>query len=63
MELIPTEVPIIIIKKTVFPIFYDCLRKIGYITNTESIPYPTYGHQKEYKELLRKWLIRFNFIK
>ena len=58
-ELISKDTPIILIKKNVFEILYPELKKRGFnVVHSEYIPFPSSGHQREFKEKFKLCLER-----
>ena len=58
-ELISKDTPIILIKKNVFEIFHHELEERGFnVVHDEHIPFPSSGHQEEFKEKFKQYLER-----
>ena len=58
--LLTKETPIILIKQNVYGILYTYLKKEGFnVVNTEPIPFPSHGHQKEFKSLVGNILNKY----
>ena len=60
-ELISKDTPIILIKKNIFEIFYKRLYN-RFRVYDKSIPFPSHGRQKEFKEKFREALRKFELI-
>ncbi|MFA6437233.1 MAG: hypothetical protein WC242_03650 [Candidatus Paceibacterota bacterium] len=63
-KLISKETPIFLIKKNVFEIFSNILKKQGYnVVNNEFIPFPGFGNQLKFKEVFKKYLTKvYNYL-
>ncbi len=58
-ELILKDTPIILIKKNVFEIFHHELEERGFnVVHDKYIPFPSFGHQEEFKEKFKQYLER-----